>query len=579
MTTEQQKTATKVADANKAGFVLTKSGVMFVGNDLLGDKLAALYCEMIQMDDLHGLACLTIRDDNFPFDGNKPVFGIAMADTNSVAINLEECWHKACVVASKGEKNLTFMGILWVNLLDTLAHELDHLVQANNDREMYETMRMTEEGNKELEDTARAASAPMILRMAKELDIEPPAPEAFGWFAVKFMDLFTNESTKDLDWVIKARFDIEAEMIYEDKEKEYRCFTFREFAKQMYTPEKDLLPESNDTATWEQPTTAVNLSAYLDNGVVEEFKAEPVKEPIAETVALAMEEAAEEDVVLVAADTPAEAVVAATGAFIGAGEEGEPEIVITGEDAAVDARIQALIDAPNPQPTTPEVVAQTTVAVEQPVVPVLEPVPAVAAVQAQVAAAAAPPAAAPAPTTFTPHNLSPETMAAVMKAVWQTLHHHVFTKCGWQQEPTTGRFFFSNAIAVLEGVDISSIITQCGAENFIMSYDTLNADGQGGEQYAAEEFTGRIRGRFTQKDRLPSYQIYLNIGGQRIRRSYTPQNPEKRDANNAYSTAANEAAVGNQIAWVFKGEAPSGAPFLQKCAVKLTNSHYEVFSG
>ena len=564
MSTEQQKTAAKVEDATKAGFVLTKSGVMFVGNDLLGDKLAAVYCEMIQMDDLHSLACLTIRDDNFPFDGNKPVFGIALADTNSVAINLEHCWHKACVEANKSSViNLSFMGILWVNLLDTLAHELDHLTVANNDREMYETMRLTDDGDKELEDSAKAASAPMILRMAKELDIEPPAPEAFGWFAVKFMELFTNNSTKDLEWVIKARADIEAGIIYEDTEKDYKCLTFREFAKLAYTDEASKLDET----IWDQPTTDVNLYAYLDNNVVEEFKAEPVAEPIAEVVVL------EDDEDVVEADAAKSAVVADTSAFIGAGETGEPDVVLNGQDD----KIQALMDAPNPQPITPEVVAQTTAVAAQPAVPVLEPVPAVAAVQAQVAAAAAPAAEKEAPTTFPPNNLSPETMAVVMKAVWQTLHHHVFTKCGWQQDPTTGRFRFTNAIAVLEGVDISTIITQCGAENFIMSYDTLNADGQGGEQYAAEDFTGRIRGRFTVKDRLPSYQIYLNIGGQRIRRSYVPQNPEKRGADNAYSPSANDAAAGNQIAWVFKGEAPSGAPFTQKCAVKLHGSGYEVF--
>ena len=88
---------------------------------------------------------------------------------------------------------------------------------------------------------------------------------------------------------------------------------------------------------------------------------------------------------------------------------------------------------------------------------------------------------------------------------------------------------------------------------------------------------GMIRGRTTSKQGLPSYAIYLNIGGRRVKRSFLPQNPEKRNAQNAYTNAANDAGGGHMIAWVFKDEVADGAPFTEKCAVKMYDNQYEVF--
>ena len=589
---EQQKAKTKAVETSEAGFILTKSGVMIVGEKLLGDKLLGIMCAAIKQDVmLHGLCNLTIHDDNFPIEDATPVFGMAYADTNSMAINLEYCWHRACVKAHKGDVNLSFMGILWVNLLSTLAHELDHLTIAINDRELYETQRLTEEGLLELEDSANGAGEPMMIELAKLFDIEPPSAGDFGWFSAKFMKLFSDESTKDLEWVIKARKDLEDGIIYAEPENDIEIKTFRDFVKKGFD-------NDGQGGGWDQPTTAVNLLALLDNGVVEEFKAEPVVEAAVETV------------VLETADVPAEAVAMtanAAGTFVGAGETA-PEIG--------DAALQALMDAPNPQPITPAVVAgkagrEHVVACPNPAcnkpldaswnacphcetvvdaeglaevraslaaapATVEVPLPAAVVAQAATTTAAATTATPPAqetPTTYTPHNLTPEVQAAVMQSVWKLLYHHVFTKCGWQQNPQTGRFMFINAAAVLEGVNIQSILTQYGTDNFIMEYDTLDAEGK----YAAEMCQGMIRGRTTSKQGLPSYSLYLNVNGQRIKRSFIPQNPEKM-TNNAYTKSADEAAGGHMIVWVFKDEVPDNAPFSQKCAVTIKDNVYEIMS-
>ena len=576
MSTEQTAVLDKAVKTTEAGFVLTKSGVMFIGSELLGDKLAAIMCEAIMRDDLHGLACLTIRDDNFPIEGDDPVFGMAFADTNSMAINLEHCWHRACVKASKGDVNLSFMGILWVNLIDTLAHELDHLTVATNDRVMYELMRSTEEGQQELEDSAKAAGEPLMLDLAKQFDIEPPSAGDFGWFGIKLMELFTDESTRDLEWVIQARKDMEAGIMYAEPENNVEIKTFREFVKIGY---------DNDGEGWDQPTTCVNLTAHLETGEVEMFKAEPVEAPKMETVLL------EEEV-----EAPIEMIANAAGAFVGAGvdlENGEPDVVMA------DTAAQAIVDAPtsvlcpgkdcgkelkaewNACPYCETVVNQAGVdAVRAEIFSQNAEVPLPAPVAAEQAVMTAAAATGVAPVKEVPvtynlvNSMDGPAMAGCMESIWKILYHHTFTKCGWQQNPQTGRFMFANAAAVLEGVNIQHILTQFGAENFIMEYDTLDADGK----YAAEMCQGMIRGRTTSKQGLPSYSLYLNIGGQRIKRSFIPQNPEKRNAQNAYTNSAENAAAGHMIVWVFKDEVADAAPFNEKCAATIKDNVYEIMS-
>lgn len=592
MSTEQTAVLDKAAKTAEAGFVLTKSGVMFIGSELLGEKLAAIMCEAIVRDDLHGLACLTIRDDNFPIEGDDPVFGMAFADTNSVAINLQHCWHRACVKASKGDVNLSFMGILWVNLLDTLAHELDHLAIANNDRELYELMRSTEEGQKDLEDSAKAAGEPLMLDLAKKFDIEPPSAGDFGWFGIKLMELFTEESTRDLEWVIQARKDMEAGIMYAEPKNNVKIDTFREFVKIGY---------DNNGEGWDQATTCVNLTAHLETGEVETFKAEPVEAPVLETVAL--EEEVEAPIVMVAG--------AETGQFVNAGvdlENGEPDVVMadTAAQAVVDAPAAALL-CPNTScgkelkaewnscPHCKTVVNKEGLAVVQAAIAAGHPIPCEATASEEVAALEVPlpapvvaqaaaiagaattgvPPAQEVPTTYTLVNsMSDEAMRGCMESIWKILYHHTFTKCGWQQNPQTGRFMFANAAAVLEGVNVQHILTQFGADNFIMEYDTLDADGK----YAAEMCQGMIRGRTTSKQGLPSYTLYLNIGGTRIKRTFIPQNPEKKNAQNAYTNSAENAAAGHCIVWVFKDEVADAAPFNEKCAATIKDNVYEVMS-
>jgi len=565
----------KAANAEKPEFALTTTGVMILGADLIGDKMTALLCEAFKMLDADGVALAEMRIDNWPQDADGPVFGMAYADTHSFAINLQRCWDSAADDAMKDEEDLGFLGMLWINVLSAIGHEIDHLNIAYGDRDLYEGMRSEKEMAKDLEDAADETARNMMIEMARTLDIEPDLAD-LGWFGIKIMSLMTGDDTKALGWVNKLRKQLEDSIIYDGGEDK-RCYTMREFIKKAHAPNAE---------DWEQPITAVNLEAHLETGEVETFKADPVAAPVMETVVL---EAAEE--------APIEMVTNAAGAFVGAGvdlENGEPDVVIA------DTAAQAIVDAPtgtmicpnkdcgkelqaewNACPHCEIVVNQAgldavhaRLAAEATEVPLPTPVAAEQAALTAAATTGVPPVLPTEPTYALVNNMDGPQMAGCMEAVWKVLYHHTFTKCGWQQNPQTGRFMFANAAAVLEGVNVQHILSQFGAENFIMEYDTLDAEGK----YAAEMCQGMIRGRTTSKQGLPSYTLYLNIGGTRIKRTFIPQNPEKRNAQNAYTNSAENAAAGHMIVWVFKDEVADAAPFNEKCAATIKDNVYEIMS-
>lgn len=541
----QQAVETKVEETPK-DFMLTKDGVVVLGTDYLGGKLTGLCLELIKAYK-DSVALVEFRVDNFPQDAEGPVFGMAFADAHCAAINLEHCWHRACKTAHKGEEKLSFLGILWINILSAVGHELDHLDAAHRDRTLYETMRTDEEECKLLEDTASDEALKAIVKLAREYDCEIPSAEDFGWFGTKLMELFATDSTKDLDWVKLAQKHIEDGIVYDEGEDK-QCKTFRQFVQLAHDPESK--------QDWEQPVVFVDLVSHMA-GDIAVLKVDIADQPKAIDVA---EETVETEPIEMVADQ-------ATGMFVGAGEgeeaitvvddqpaEAQTEAVITNPVEAAQAGMMAGVAAMTGQDTVP---LPTTVAAEQ----------------AVVANAAIPPTPAALPQTYEPNNVDMNIMPALMQSIWQRLYHHVFTKCGWAQNPQTGRFMFTNAVSVLEQVNIQDIIDHFGAANFVKEYDTVNAQGQD----CGEEFSGYIRGHLSQKAKLPMYSIYLNINGQRVKRVLVPQNPDKMNAQNAYSVTAAEAGQGHMIAWVGK-DAPMGASFKEKYAAKIKDNNYEIIA-
>lgn len=547
--TQTQEAKTEAANADTPEFLLTKTGVVLLGAERLGDKLAGLICKLVEKGLDSGVAVLEFRTDNYPKEADgEPVFGMAFADTHSAAINLEHCWHMACKEAAKGEQHLNMLGMLWINILSAVGHELDHLIAAT-DREMYELSRADEDGMKEMEKSAHDRAKGWIIELAREYNIEMPTPDEFGWFGAKIMGLFTADGTKDLDWVKALRSQMEENIVYDEGTPEKVIKSMRQFIQMSHASDED----------WsEQGVVFANLEEQLDLGE----KAIHTDAPAAVEVA---EETVQEEPVEMVADK-------ASGMFVGAGT-GEEAITVA-DDEAAPAADTVVVENPVDAATAGMMAAAAGVQASLPgmeEVPLPQPVVEEQAVIANAAATATPPPQTQA-TTYTPNDVDPSIMPAIMETLWKTLYHHIFTKCGWSHNPQTGKFYFANAAAVLEGVNIQHIISHFGCENFIMEYDTLNAAGQ----FSPEQCQGMIRGHLTSKQGLPCYTVYFNIGGRRIKRVFVAQNPEKMNAQNAYSNTAVEAQQGHMIAWVYKGEAADNAPFKEKCAVKMKDNNYEV---
>jgi len=550
MEANMQATNKKAAEAtaklteDDTDYLMTKNGVQIFGSDLLGTKMTALLCEIINRFPHSHVASVWINSDGYPTDGEGAmVFGAAFADTRSIAINLERIWKEACDVSDVSRPALGFMGILWTNVLSAFSHELHHLTQAWADRDGYELSRMDPTSEKELEDECKDAAEMIMLDMAHLFDIEWPAVEALGWFGPKMMALFTGEQ-KDEEWVIGARTMLAEGIVYDNGEEQ--CLTFRDFVRRAYDESKD--------KDWTQPTTLANITAHLEDGSTQLLQAQPVVEPV-----INVAEATE-----VVAPVEAAAVVQQTVAFIDSGEgvvveDNTPDDEPAEEDSDYVPASEMTLDAEyavEPVPPTPAQVAQANTYAT-----------------AAATAAATVPAAGHTETPYTPTNMTPEQQAGCIKAVWQTVYHHIFTKCGWQMNAATGRFHFAKPSAVLEGVDVSRLIAHFGAEGFIQSMDTHSSAGQ----YAAEAFNGVVRGKLTSKQGLPSYELTLNLGGHAFSRRFVPQNPETKKTDGSYTDSANECALnGTRKAFVYKGEAPRGCDFTTKCAVVINENDYQV---
>jgi hypothetical protein len=120
----------------------------------------------------------------------------------------------------------------------------------------------------------------------------------------------------------------------------------------------------------------------------------------------------------------------------------------------------------------------------------------------------------------------------------------------------------------LEPVSIADLIQLHQAKGLIMEYDTLNA----ASHRQPEECQGHIRGIvFTKSNAhgIPAYAIYLNLNGQRVKRSLIAQNTAKKNAAGQYSSQALEARAGHAIAWLLSEDEN------KKFVAKIRDNIYE----
>ncbi len=157
------------------------------------------------------------------------------------------------------------------------------------------------------------------------------------------------------------------------------------------------------------------------------------------------------------------------------------------------------------------------------------------------------------PITITPAPILPtetspiqqtnkETIQKAAEEVIRALFFHVMSKCGFNSQGG-----YNNPTAVLEPVNIQHIEN---ATELFSHMDTMDTNGV----YSPNQpCNGFIKGLIS-KQKLPMYRIYMNIGGQLLKRTLIPQNPNKLDGNDALTKWAKEARQGYRIMMYLEDE-------------------------
>ncbi len=149
----------------------------------------------------------------------------------------------------------------------------------------------------------------------------------------------------------------------------------------------------------------------------------------------------------------------------------------------------------------------------------------------------------PSPVETSPiQNINKETIQRAAEEVIRTLFHHVMTKCGFNSQGG-----YNNPTAVLDPVNIQEIKN---ASELFSHMDTIDINGI----YSPNQpCNGFIKGLIS-KQKLPMYRLYMNIGGQLLKRTLIPQNPNKLDGNNALTKWAKKARSGHRIMMLLEDE-------------------------
>ena len=487
-----------------------------------------------------GVMSIVIREDGRPTDH----VGIAFPWVYSYAINLKRIFERCVHHIEENNSKLELRAAIWLSLIEACMHETVHVAMAFSGEEEYEDYLKLklEDGDAEeiMESDVKDICREKLLELAKTVDIEPPPIADMGWLGGLIMAYFIEH--QDDKMVRRTQRLLESGVVYEDTDEEIYHKTLRDFVKNTLAPA--------DEEGWDCAITHVNVQFDTDAGETVLVAAEPVVAAEA-TVAPANTATA----VVAGAEAPAvgvQALFPAAAPETGA-EDAAPENAIIQQMMAAGGAAVAPAPAAPLTPAVPlaPVAAEQVALNTQAMTPPLEI-----------------PAAKP-PYADKPCNLDGEIVKACMQEVYLRCYHHLFTKCGWSQNPETSRFHFAEVNGAKFSVSIQDILTRFGAEGLVAQYETVDEN----NQTIVEDCQGYIRGFSFRNKNIPAFKLFLNVGGHKATRSIVPQNPEKQ-ANNAYSRAAQEAQVGHAIAYIFNGEAAATAEWKDRCPAKIVNSQY-----
>lgn len=547
--------------------LILSSGVGVRNAALLPQKaLAILDFYYNNIDPRTGVMSIVIREDARPTDH----IGMAFPWVYSYAINMQHIFDRCLHHISEENSNLELSNAIWLSLLEACLHETVHIGMAFGDEKQYDEYLALRAEDQEatddmVEGEVKGIARDKLLDLAKAVDIECPPIADMGLLGGLIMAHFIKHGDDKL--VRRCQRLLESGVVYEDTAEETYHKTLRSFVKAT-------LADENDEG-WDESVAHVNMQWTDQAGNLQVAQAEPVVQTVLETAQPATAAAVVGNpqdmfttgpvVAGVEDQAPENAIIQN---LMSGGPAGTPEQVVAADTAQpVQSAAMAALAAANPTlPVMPASVMPPTMT------PAVSLAPAATAEVVANNAAMTPPVPTPVaspPYADKPCTLDGEVVKACMQEIYLRLYHHLFTKCGWAQNPQTGRFAFLEPDNAKFSVNISDILTRFGAEGLIAEYETVDGNGQ----TVSEVCQGYIRGMLFRNKGIPAFKLFLNVQGFRATRSIVPQNPDKM-TNNAYSRAAQEAQVGHAIAYIFNGEADSKAEWKDRCPAKIMNSQY-----
>jgi hypothetical protein len=490
-----------------------------------------------------GIHSIVFRGDGMPCKAPKnDVFGASYPNTLSCAINLRKNFKTALNTVITEEPTLSLRTSLWHEMMTSTFHEIHHVtVMAMLDPDDV----WTDEDYDAEEESAKEWAAEKIAELAaSDLDIEPPPFSEEPFFGFLFMQENVERMQGDSDTAV---WDNQIKMLtenwaYHDPTDGTTCHTFKDWINVNLTEvtNEKVSDAVTDNKTNVMETKIINKDTGVESNVqtTDANAVIPVSDITTHVESTFVQDGDGTVIEVKGNHTSEEAVAIAFGTASDwkPGTKGE----VVKEEVAVE------LFAPSYEPTL-EPDAELMDLIEngvddEPFVPG----PGSASAEAAYHAAAADQPVFTSPQTVIEEQpvhetakvnpemtqaFDPQAIRQTTQLLFQRLFTHIFTKC----RPVQG--IFTNPTAIFEPVPVTDI----PGINILVGCDTINETGQFKKNNPVQGF---VKGQIFQKSKLPAYHIYLNIGGVTHQRRLVPQNITTG------SSAAQEAAAGNNIGWI-----------------------------
>ena len=531
----QQTEQVKVEEyaSNKALWCL-ESTIAIFGTELVSEKFINLLRTALKSEDEHGVNTIRFTED-LPKVEQQDTKGFGTGkwenelgdydfESRSIVINLAGHFENAWDRIVSGTKVMRVQHYIYINMLITVLHEILHghkLVDSDNPYELdcSDQCAKFDEIAKEL-----------ITELAKTVDIEPPALADESPIIAEFIQSFEADAMEsDDEWAIQYRELIEKNLVYKNKDEEIS--TLRLYYKRFAQGGGDASdwPEEVHTVTAEsfKETTPASVSTQT---VVQAIPAvTPTVTPVS----------GDEEHIL-APDFEQTAVV---GAIPLISNESAPPVLIsepTEVTPAIDANsaMNAIVAGAIPPAITVQQQQTPAQQINSPELPL--------------------------------HQVTVEQKLIFIRDLSLRMYDFMFGYCGFAPNPNANPaepwVGFTNPNAVYQYCPVHDIPF---AKELLHSVRTH--DEQSGQEIEVDIWNpaiagwpaGHIRGlvwtkgAFTAQASLPGYVINFNLDGVKARRSFLPQNPNKRYDDGNLKKWAQQARGGTMRAMLLDDKRPA----------------------